>query len=642
MQPSDVKTDAGGRFELTSQNGQPNTVPCIMARDVEHNLAVAREVEEDSGPLDLTLAPGVTVVGSAVSDGKPVENSAGTVVFWVGNSGMHLTGLSRKTGTPGQFEIPTLPPGRRLGILASAQGYGPSRIQDVFTDDATDGRMEAGPLELKPANLKLAGQVVDSNDNPVRGATVYINGEGQPGANAHTDREGRFVIEHICEGRIQISANALNTFGNVAAEGGDTNVMVRLGSNAAYGGGSAVKPRKVKGTVTDPNDQPVSGAQVAVFPSGGAGLTKTSSNGAFNLTWGRDSWQRESARLVARDLKRNLAASEDLSEDTTNLSVKLKPALTLCGRVNDTGGKALARAQVNIQIRTGGVSESLDNETAVADSQGRFEIKGLAGDARYMVFATRTGYGRGLQNVEADSDTNRMELLPFVLKLAGQIVAGQVVNDQDKPLSGVNVSNYGDDQPGGSVTTDSKGRFQFKVCEGQIQINANSQEGYAQVNAQAGQTNIVITLRSQGAPQTVARHTFKGKALPGLETVNLETDAAPAGKPVLLCLFDASQRPSRHVVSQLEQQAAGLRQQGITVLGVQAAITTDDIFNQWKSGSPVSFPIGRVTEKNAPQAKWASNASALPWLILTDAKHQVVAEGFAMDDLDAQIKKMAK
>jgi hypothetical protein len=65
------------------------------------------------------------------------------------------------------------------------------------------------------------------------------------------------------------------------------------------------------------------------------------------------------------------------------------------------------------------------------------------------------------------------------------------------------------------------------------------------------------------------------------------------------------------------------------------------MFNQWKSARAVSFPVGRVTEKS-DKSKWASSVSALPWLILTDASHRVVAEGFSFDELDAQLKKLAK
>ena len=110
---------------------------------------------------------------------------------------------------------------------------------------------------------------------------------------------------------------------------------------------------------------------------------------------------------------------------------------------------------------------------------------------------------------------------------------------------------------------------------------------------------------------------------------------------MLLCLFDAGQRSSRHLVQQLNQQAAALRQQNVTVLEVQAAVTTDQILNDWKTASPVSFPLGRVTEKSE-KTKWASDAPGLPWLILTDAAHRVIAEGFPLEELDAQVKKLAK
>ena len=166
---------------------------------------------------------------------------------------------------------------------------------------------------------------------------------------------------------------------------------------------------------------------------------------------------------------------------------------------------------------------------------------------------------------------------------------------------------------------------------------------YAQATAEAGDTNVVMTLgsRSGDVSQMPRRAAFKGSSLPDLTTVNLASDTAPAGKPVLLCLFDADQRPSRHVVRQLDEQAAALRQQGVTVLGVQAAVTSDETFNEWKTASPASFPVGRVTEKSE-KSKWASTVPALPWLILTDANHRVIAEGFPLDELDAQIKKLTK
>ena len=77
------------------------------------------------------------------------------------------------------------------------------------------------------------------------------------------------------------------------------------------------------------------------------------------------------------------------------------------------------------------------------------------------------------------------------------------------------------------------------------------------------------------------------------------------------------------------------------MLGVQAAITSDETLNDWKTASPVSISLGRVTEKT-DKTKWALDVPALPWLILTDADHRVISEGFALDELDAEIKKAAK
>ncbi|MGA2749540.1 MAG: carboxypeptidase regulatory-like domain-containing protein [Verrucomicrobiota bacterium] len=643
---SAAKTDANGKFEMEwnpRQFGQNDMTDCLLVRDEARNLAAAQDIDEDTGQTDLTLAPAVTLAGRVECSGKSLTNAFATLIFWTGRSGMHLTGLSRGTNVPGHFEIPALPPGRKYGVLISAPGYGQKSMYDVGASDA--GRMELDPVELRPANLKLAGQVLDADDKPAGGVYVNLQGEGQPFAHVQADREGRFVFEHVCEGTAQLFANSSGSYGNLSAEGGDTNVVVRLGQT--YNSAPGASAHKLQGTVTDAGGKPAAGAQVAVFPTSFNGIrwVKTGTNGAFNLTWSLQPWQLQSggAMLVVRDTARNLAASQELAEDTTNLDVQLKPGLIVAGRVEDVDGAPLAGAQVGVWLKAGNSYDQLNEQPVAADAQGRYEIKCLPPEARYTVFATAKGRGRSQQQVQNDSDTNRMELTPFALKLANRVVAGQVLNENDKPASGVNVSLNGEDQPDGNMTTDSKGRFHFQVCEGQVRLFANSQGGSAQASAEAGDTNIVMTLSSQqGVFAQPQRHvSLKGSPLPDLATVNLASDATPPGKPVLLCLFDAGQRPSRHFIHLLDEQAAALRQKDVSILGVQSAITSDENFNAWKSAGPVSFPVGRVTEKSG-KTKWATEVAALPWLILADANHQVVAEGFSLDELDAQIQKLGK
>ena len=131
----------------------------------------------------------------------------------------------------------------------------------------------------------------------------------------------------------------------------------------------------------------------------------------------------------------------NIEEDASNLDVTLKPALTLAGRVEGNDSAPLAGAQVGVWLRAGNFLDQLNDQLAATDAQGRYEIKGLPPDARYTVFATANGHGRRQQPVESDIETNRVELTPFVLKLADRVVAGQVLNENGKPVSGCNVQS---------------------------------------------------------------------------------------------------------------------------------------------------------------------------------------------------------
>ena len=643
-----IKTDPNGKFELAWNPrqfaGQNNMTSCLLIRDVEHNLAVAQELEEDVTTLDLTLAPALTLAGRAEAGGKPLTNATAQLVFWSGNRGMWLAGLA-VTNTPGQYEIPALPPGRRYGVIVSAPGYGQNQNNNLVIS-TEPGRQELDPVELKPANLKLAGQVLDADDKPVANTYVNMYGEGQPSGNTRADKQGRFHFDQVCEGPVRLSANSENSYGNITAEGGDTNVVLQLGQS--YNNSTDSKPHKTHGLITDPSGQPAAGVQLAVFPNNGARWVKTGTNGEYSLTWSLQSWQMQNggATLVLRDLAHNLAATQELPEETTNLNVKLKPALTLSGQVKNTAGAPVTSAQAGLWLKAGNSYDQLNDQSTVpVDAEGRFEIKCLPPDAHYLVYASAIGYGKSQQQLSPEYESNLVKLEPYILKVADRVIAGQILKEDEKPAAGVNVQLSGEDQPDGNLTTDKQGRFHFQVCEGQIRLFAYSPNGNgnAQTTVEAGDTNIVMTMaaNSGSGRQAPSRTALKGGPLPDLASVNLAGDAVPAGTPVLLCLFDAGQRPSRYFIKQLEQQAASLREQKISVLGIQAAITTDEIFNEWKTASPVSFPVGRVTEKSG-KTKWAASVPAWPWLILTDASHRVIAEGFPLAELPEQIKKMSK
>jgi len=638
----EIKTDDQGRFELEfqiEQFGPPEMTPCLLVRDPERNLAAAQEIDEEAGTVELQLAAGLTLTGQVECDGQPVTNVNAALIFWTGNMGMHLTGLTTGTNVPGRFEIPALPPGRRYGIVVSAPGYGQRAIHSIATTDEA-GRIELEPIELKPANLRLAGQVLDVDDKPVAGANVRLHGEGQPSADTRTDGDGRFSFDKVCEGPARLSASARDSYGTILAEGGDTNVILRLGETVTYSRGT--QPRKLKGTVTSPDGTPAVGVQVAVFPHGSRRWVKTGTNGLFNITCSVQSWRlSEGALLVARDPARNLAVAEEISEDVTNVSLKLKPGLIVTGRVEDPDGKPLTNASVSLNLMVGSYGSLLDDKPIGIDGQGRFEIAALPPGGRYLVWANAKGYGSANRMVDhAEEGTNRIELEPLVLRVADRKLAGRVVDADDKPVSGAFVYTHGEGQPDESTTTDRQGRFAFNVCEGEVQLSASSQNAYGNARAEAGDTNVVIVLSSEFGSRRIAappRARLAGKALPDLATVNLASDAVLAGKPLLLCLFDPDQRPSRRYVRLLAEQHEALKAKGVVVVAVQATPTTADAFKAWKDSNPVPFPVGWVQE-DSNKTRWATAVESLPWLILADAQGRVIAEGFAIEELEAKLK----
>lgn len=483
--------------------------------------------------------------------------------------------------------------------------------------------------------------VVGKNDRqPLAEASVNASKEAyQTGAGSGTNGT---ALLRLPPGEYQVSAyrqNSRSEAASVTVAAGQTN-RIEIELNP---------PPKITGVVRDASGQAIPDLTLSVSPNWGRseGEVKTDANGRYEMAWDpqRFSGSMQTPCLVARDIERNLAVAQDIEASTTTLDLRLETGLIVAGRVEDVNSKPLSNATIRLFLWSGNSGYQFDDKPFKTDAQGRFEITAMPPGRKYSLDATAKGYGSANESIQEDSETNRIELAPCVLKVADHKLAGEVVDAEDKPVARANVYLYGQGQPNGSVRTDDNGRFKFdEVCEGSVQISASIRSAYGNARAEAGDTNIVIRLgvnqssSSQAAPR---RPSLKGKPLPDLAAVELGGDATPAGKSVLLCLFDVEQRPSRRFVKQLAEQRDALQQKGVTVLGLQATVMTPESFKEWKDANPVPFPVGHLAEK-ADKTKWASDVESLPWLILVDGERRVTAEGFALDELDAKLKALAK
>jgi len=176
-----------------------------------------------------------------------------------------------------------------------------------------------------------------------------------------------------------------------------------------------------------------------------------------------------------------------------------------------------------------------------------------------------------------------------------------------------------------------------------VRLFATSQSGYGQSMAEAGETNLVLRIVPFGraSPTAPARASMKGKSRPDMTSVGLTASDAPEGKPLLICLFDLEQRPSRRCVRLLHEQSDALSGKGLVVVVVQASVVPDATLRDWKASMPVSFPVGRVPAKS-PSTRWAADVPSLPWLILVGSNGKVASEGFAIDELGERLGEIDK
>ena len=140
-------------------------------------------------------------------------------------------------------------------------------------------------------------------------------------------------------------------------------------------------------------------------------------------------------------------------------------------------------------------------------------------------------------------------------------------------------------------------------------------------------------------PRGEPRDSLVGLAVPEFE--DIQTDYSPEqakDKRVLVCFFDMDQRPSRNCIMRLAKQAEQLKQKGVAVVAVQASKVDEDTLNEWVKKYNIPFAVGMV-QGDEEETRFAWGVRSLPWLILTDDKRVVRAEGFGLSELNEKINE---
>jgi protocatechuate 3,4-dioxygenase beta subunit len=551
----ETSTDENGRYEMTirqesnwffSWSGPVNNIDFVMARDLKRNLAAIQEIGDTNAvgfhqktePLptniDLALQPGVTISGSVKeAGGTPMANIAINLTILSSHSFAGVENKPVKTDAQGSFSYPALPQGREYNIFnLTAKGYG-SAYGNAKPQDTKTSHFEFPAIVLKKADRILAGQVLGADGRPVSGVSVRFNGQGQRmnfTDNIKSDDNGRFVFKDVCEGPVTVSAESEHTSANASAQGGDTNVMLRLGITMVQSRPFLTPPIQLAGTVRDVRGQAVAGVKMTMF-SYQTGLisSETDSRGHYEFTWQKRLSNEENEWLLARDFSAGSAAIRQIDETTTNLDLTLQDGITLSMKVSDTDGLLLTNATAKMMLWQGNRGTTIDSQPFMADERGRIRMTALPQGERYEVSISAPGHASNTRRIEADeTKTKLLELPPVVLMPTDCDVAGQVLDKDGKPAAGVNVHLF---QGGGqTIMTDADGHFIFHgVPRGLVSFDAGLQQPGTSAyknsgmgRGMGGDTNVVIRLGTNpdsGATMSQARITTSGTVLD------------PSGKP---------------------------------------------------------------------------------------------------------------
>jgi hypothetical protein len=665
-----VRTDKDGRFQFA--NARPGAmVLTVQARGFSPDLKQIA-VQNGTGPIDFRLEPGRTLKGRLVDKaGTPVAGAMVAADTWRGNRSLEWR---VNTDSQGRFQWDDAPADEVL-IDMGKQGFMYIRHRGMTASQ------EEQVITLMPM-LRVSGRIVDkATGQPIAKATILPGidwGGGQPvswdrcAAKPCTD--GRYDITFIdprAGHLVRIQADGYLPEDSRPISDGEGEVT--LDFSLTRGTGPA-------GKVTWPDGQPAAGVSVTLAtPSQGAYIrdgrnqqrqdsecVDTGADGGFSFAPQTDPFV-----LVFLHEK---GYAEVSGEDPNALSkVVLQPWGRVQGRLM-IGSKPGENVGINLTPqRPGDTGEAGSPRVsydcrAVADKDGQFVVEHVpAGKAmvyRMIPMGDRgSRYSHATETEIKAGETTTLNVGGTGRAVIGRVVVPEPLKDKvDWEQADFNLRTVQPDgrsryftavfKPDGSFIADDipAGDYSLRISLFERTADRRSFQG-----AQLGSMSQSVTvpempggrsdepldlgeLELQLAGKAAIPASLIGKKLPGFESLGV-TSPDSGGKPLLVCLVDLEQRPSRKCLSDLAKRGEVLSSKGITAVVIQTSKTDPKQYDDWLKTNQIGFPI-RSVEADFETKKAAWGVKALPWLILTDKDRKVVAEGFAVSDIESVVGKV--
>jgi len=643
-----VTTDAQGRFRFDQLSVNANV--CLRVRPpgsqncYDFLQGACSLLGFSVGQSDIHLRlPGVgTIVGQVRDDrGRPVPDVDLKVCFKTHPVRRSMMYKDRMTCSDAQgfFTFDAIPEGPHWIDV-----YGHGKDLDPWVGKMITVSVKAGQTARTTVRVTKGGmyEVTARNavtGHPLEGLEVGVQSEVWARHWTITDARGR--------ARIRALPGSHSMY-----VGGDRVSLWRTAETLRSGQTVPVEalvdptPR-VTGRVVDAQNRPV--AHVLVNVRCGDHVL-TDDDGRFSAYRSKHG-PAKTIWIMARDRAHGRAVLRHVTDPSRPVTLKLKPARPLIGQVTDPQGRPVCAATVELDSHVSNNTNRMD-ERVLTDGQGRFTLEAIPPRQPgfdYRLGINAAGYGppanRRFETRGQAGDTQ--DIGAFTLIPATESVSGCVVTAKGVPVPEAEVSVH---SARGAVpqyshysATDEQGRFRLPLlCEGAIKIEASGRSKYPGKGTLMLQTpaeNVKIVLgKNLDHDATLS---LSGKPLPDLSALSKDLNQIQApDTPLLVCLCDIQQRPSRQCLFGLSQKVDALSARGLALVVVQVS-DVPELHQPWLNNALTDLPI-HMCECDFETRRRAWAVSGLPWLILTDKDHVVRADGFALSELDLKIMEIER
>lgn len=603
--------------------------------------------------IRIVLPPEASIKGRVIKEetGEPV---AGIRILAIpySRAGWHFCQDPVQTNPNGRFELTGLAPNKYLlRIIPDKEGSGNLTVTVEPGQTVRDIRIplsKGGPFEVMVYEPEKGG--------PLENASVTVTQKEATSRyttfsqTVSTDANGLALL-HVPPGECEIRAFK-SSHGMMLQP---QSVQLEPGQTLCHEVSLPRPTCTLSGEVLDEEGHAISGALIMLLPFGLGFHRLTDANGHFEMSY-YSSRMPSSARVLARHAPSGLGATAVLRDPTKSGQfhgrIILKPAYVLTGRVTDPTGRSIPAAYVKLLQRR---YRNLFTEVAT-DANGVYCIRSVPPEGNnlkdgYAIAACAEGFGLTQVNqIPFHNDKARpVHLEPIVLQPADQVISGIVEDSNNQPVAGVSVWVHGPrtirnhrQMDYGKTLTDAQGRFRITgVCKEPLRIYAKSpsaQRLTGQTWANGGNENVKVVL----GQKLIFSPSLIGKPLPDMKDLKVELSLTDTvDKMILICFWDMEQRPSRNCIMRLARQAEQLKQKGVTVVAIQASKIDENELNEWVKKYNIPFTIG-IVQSDMEKTKFDWGVRSFPSLILTNRKHIVQAEGFALTEIDEKISAIAQ